>query len=103
MALSTTLNRAVQFADKIRTGENLKRHDPAYKLREYLINNVNAGGSASLEDYKLAVTACVADALGEDISSFRPSSSWDELPKRLKRYSVRDNSKEEIKVPRAAA
>lgn len=97
-------DRAIMFGEQIRLGEGLKRVDPAYKLREYVMGSRSAGGSAAMEDYKMGVTACIADALNQDILSFRPSSTWAELPPKLKRYSVaKDGSVTEAKLVRRAA
>jgi hypothetical protein len=87
-ALKYNEDKALEFAEKIKTGENLKKHDPAYRLREHCIKHNNAGGSASLEDYKITVSACMADALNEDLQALRPSSSWAGLPAKLRRYYV---------------
>jgi hypothetical protein len=97
-------DRALQLAEQIRLGEGLRRDDPAYRLREYITSNKSAGLRASLEDYKMAVTACLADALGEPLKVFRPSNSWTELPRKLKRYAVKNNATaDEVKSARAAA
>lgn len=89
---------ALEFANKVGSGENLTRENPAYKLRERLLLHKSAGGYAALEDYKFAVTACKADANNEDIAIFRPSSDWSGMPQTKAVYYVsKDGEKKRIK------
>lgn len=69
---------ALDFANRIRLGTNLGAKAPAYKLREYILNRrVGWGRAERNSDYGYAVAACIADAKGKKIESFRPASSWD--------------------------
>lgn len=91
-ALRYNEDRAIALGEMMASGENLVKADPAYRLRERVTRGVRGtmyGSTGKLEDYKYAVTACIADALNVGIETFRPSSSWNELPPKLGRYLVK--------------
>lgn len=97
-------DRAVELAAKINTGEHLSRNDPAYKMREMVLSShrkTTYGSAGQLADYKYAITVCVADALGEEISILRQASSWDRLPKKEKSRFLRPASAVASAVVRA--
>lgn len=91
---------ALQFAHRVGIGEDLKQDDPAYRLRNYLFTRgkKNYGGSAQLEDYKIAVTACIAHACGDKLESLRVSHNWNKLPERHRMKAMRA---EDIKTKRS--
>lgn len=91
-ALKYNKDAALRFASEVSLGEGLKRHDPAYRLREAWLTRKSAGGSAGLADYMLCVSACVADANKTDLQSLRPSSNWKGLPKGFGRVSIKKAS-----------
>lgn len=86
---------AIDLATQIRTGENLLRTDPAYKLREYLIHRKRHGGYGStgqMADYRATVQCCIAHSNGESVEVLRAANSWEGLRK-----------KPEVRVVRATA
>lgn len=78
-------NIAYQFANQVRDGEHLSKTDPAYKLRKYLDDYPGTDSNQMMETYKNAVSACIAFAQGKKLESLRPSNSWANLPKKVKR------------------
>lgn len=77
---------ALQLAEWVGSGENMRHDDSSYRFREYLLGRgkKNYGGSAQLIDYKHSVYACIAHAKAEKLSRLLPAHSWNELPKRQK-------------------
>lgn len=67
---------AIQFAKQVGTGEELSRNDPAFKLRNRLITTKTSGGVAQIDDYKFALTACIAHRDGRKLEVLKPTAKW---------------------------
>lgn len=80
------IEAALVLASHVGKGVNLKETDPAYVLREMLLNDRrrHSKGYArwdQMQDYRYTVTACIADSTNETMQSIRPTDSWVRLPK----------------------
>lgn len=75
---------ALQLAEWVGSGENMKSDDAAYRFREYLLGRGKRqfGGTARMLDYKHAVYACISHSNGEKLARLLPAKSWDGLPER---------------------
>lgn len=79
-------NLAYALAEQIKNGEQLVKTDPAYRVRDYMMNRASqTGGSRILDDYMIGVSACVAHAQGRKMESIRGVQNWDQLPRRVRK------------------
>lgn len=86
-AIMSDLDDVVHLAEQVKNGERLLKDDPAYRLRAFLLGGTKRtsyGSVGQLEDYKNTVTACIAHATGEKLTSLRPSQNWEKLPRKQK-------------------
>lgn len=80
---------AIELGEQVKSGENLTKLMPAYKLRAYytgLTKRRGYGSAGQLDDYKNTVSACLAHAKGEDVPVLRPSNSWGNIKMKPKNY-----------------
>lgn len=80
-------NMAYALAEQIKNGEQLVKTDPAYRVRDYILNRASStGGSRILEDYMVGVSACVAHAQGRKMETgIRGMQNWDAMPRRIRK------------------
>lgn len=77
--------RAIDFAEKVRTGTNLGATSPAYKLREYTLHNKKGWNRADvITDYAYTVAACVADSKGSKMEKLYMAKNWEGVTKSKK-------------------
>jgi hypothetical protein len=68
---------ALQLADQVKRGVELREDDPAYRLRALLTTPAVRGGSqGSLRAFQYAVTAICAHSQGRLLRTLKPSESW---------------------------
>lgn len=67
---------AKAFADQLLYGENLVKHDPAYKLREELKEMKGGGSIIQMRSYMLTVAAIIKHSLGKK-ANCKPSETAD--------------------------
>lgn len=106
-ALKYDVERAMEFSAKVGQGSNLKENDPAFRVREYLLNNNRRGWKLEpMQEYRLMVTACIADAQDRELQAIRGTNSWDDLPEgkpQPRRVKVGDRVPTQDLSPRPAS
>ena len=78
-------SKAVDFCIQIKTGEGLFKHNPAYKVREFLAGR-KGGGAAIIEgDRAYTISACVAFHEGKEVTFIRPRADWPDSIRKSRR------------------
>lgn len=72
-------DRAVEFANKIGLGTELRVNEAAYRIREWLSRP--SSEQSRINAYRMMVSACIADSKNRDVTVIKGSHSWDELAK----------------------
>lgn len=84
-AKRTSMEQAIDFADKLKRGVGLSENDPVYRLREAFVKRKTefAGGAQGrIRAYSATTSACIAHSRREPLQFIRAASSWD----RVKRW-----------------
>lgn len=86
------IDAALVLASHIGKGVGLRESDPAYMLRETLLNGKRHakgyGRWDQLQDYRYTVSACLADSTNEELASLKPTDTWARLPKSDKQKQI---------------
>ena len=79
------LPAACELLEQVRTGMNLEKDSPAYRLVRWLATNKSAGAQGQYDAYRTTASACMAHARGDRPLRLSTPDSWDRLPRRVKR------------------
>lgn len=79
-AKKTSLEQALDFADKLKSGSSLGENSPIFRLRETLLKNkatLSGTTQARALSYSLTVSACRSHSNNAEIKLLRQAVSWD--------------------------